>query len=320
MLLFFVMVFSAGDALAATSRSVQITLAKGWNAIHLDVQPADPAVASVFDPAKVDFVARYFTPGSQVRFLENPEEQQWNMPGWGVWYAPDRAEAFLTSLHAVDGGAAYLVHAREACVLDVTGEVRCRRLRWKTDSFNLTGLPVEGTQTPTFAQFFSGAEQKVGVRVYRLVEGAWQNVTDVTTARIRPGEAYWIYCEGNTDYQGPLDVRFSGAEGIDFGPQTHLSNVEITNKTGAPVTVEAALESSTGLPLYRAVPQPGTVTPKTSSLSAAGGVGPIAGGGTERLRLEIRPQFITGSEASGILKLSTSDGLVFRIPVRALAP
>ena len=319
-LIAFVILFAAQSAMAATARSQEITLAKGWNAICLDVQPADPAVPAVFDPAKVDFVARYFTPASEVRFLDNPAELSWNDPAWGVWYAPDRGEDFLSNLHAIDAGAAYLVHAREAHTLTVTGDVRFRRLRWKTDSFNLTGLPVEGNATITFAQFFSGAADKLGARVYRLANGAWQPVTNLTTTTLRPGEAYWIYCEGHADYQGPLDVRFSGMDGIDLGFHSNASTVELTNRSNAPFSVQATVESNSGLPLYRSVRQAGAVATQAHSLDTAGALGSIAAGATTRLQIETRREQMNAGSGSAVLKLATSNGLVLRIPVHASVP
>lgn len=305
---------------AGTTRTQQIALAEGWNAIYLDVQPVNASVAAVFDPAKVDFVARYFTPLTPVRFIENPAEQAWNTPAWGVWYAPDRAEAFLTTLHAVDGGCAYLVRARSAFTLNVTGEVRFRPLRWNMDSYNLTGLPAEGAARPTFARFFSGAAGRVGAKVFRLVEGSWQKVIDLATAEIRPGEAYWIYCEGKTNYQGPLELRFTGLDSVSFGNGSNVSVIELANRATNPFSVKASIESGEDLPLFRSVPDLENLTSRAEALVSDANLGNLSPEGVSQFRLEFRPALMTAPSGGAVLKLSTSDGIVLRVPVRATLP
>jgi hypothetical protein len=301
-------------------RTQQIELAQGWNAVWIEVSPTNDQVAAVFDPAKVDVVARYFTPETQVRFIEDPGEKAWNTPGWGVWYEPSRAEAFLTSLHAIQGNSAYLVHATQNHTLSVTGTVRFRPLRWNTDSFNLVGLPVSSSVKPTFGRFFSGAGGRVGAQVYRLVEGSWQKVSDPATTQIRAGEAYWIYCDGKTNYQGPLELRFTGADSVSLGSGSNLSVIECANRATNAFSVNASIESGGNLPLFRSVPDLANLTSKSEPLSGGSNLGNLTAGSVSRLRLELRPALMTGSEGSALLNLSTSDGIVLRVPVRVTLP
>lgn len=308
-----------GQVAADTVRTQNIALTAGWNAVWLEVDPAEGAVPAVFDPEKVDVVARYFTPQTQVRFIEDPGEKAWNAPEWGVWYAPSRAEAFLTSLHAIQGNCAYLVHATRDFTLTVTGTVRFRPLRWNTDSFNLVGLPVSGTVRPTFARFFSGAGAKVGARVYRLAQGSWQKVSNLATAEIRSGEAYWIYSEGKTNYQGPLDLRFTGLDSLNFGNGSNLCVIELANRATNSFSVTASIESGT-LPLFRSIPDLANLTSKSEALVGETSLGNLNTGGVSQFRLEFRPGLMTGTSGTALLKLSTSDGIVVRVPVRATLP
>ena len=317
-ILVFLLIAPTGHA--GTTRTQEISLVEGWNAVHLDVQPLDSRVTAVFDPAKVDFVARYFTPATGVRFIENPTEQPWNKPEWGVWHAPDRAEAFLTTLHAVDGGCAYLVHARSATTPSVTGEVRFRPLRWNADSFNLTGLPVEGAVRPTFARFFSGAAGKLGAKIYRLVEGSWQKIDNLATEQVRPGEAYWIYSEGKTTYQGPLGLQFIGTDSLTFGRGSNLSVIELSNRATNPFSVTATIESGGNLPLFRSVQDLANLVNKAEALGSGTNLGNLGADSVTQFRLEFRPGMMTGSSGAAVLKLSTSDGIVLRVPVRATLP
>lgn len=305
---------------AATTRTQVIELGPGWNAVWLEVAPVDDLVPAVFDPEKVDVVARYFTPETQVRFIESPGEQAWNAPGWGVWYAPSRAEAFLTSLHAVQGNCAYLVHAKTACTLTVTGDVRYRPLRWNTESFNLTGLPVSETVKPTFARFFSGAGGRVGAQVYRLVEGSWQKVSNPATAQIRSGEAYWIYCEGKTNYQGPLELRFTGSDSLSLGRGSNLSVIEFANRATNAFSVNASIEAGGTLPLFRSVPDLANLTSRSEPMTGGTDLGNLSAGDVSKFRLELRPALMTGAAGSALLKLSTSDGIVLRVPVQVTLP
>lgn len=305
---------------AATTRTQVIELAAGWNAIWLEVAPVDDRVSAVFDPDNVDVVARYFTPETQVRFISDPGEQAWNSPGWGVWYAPSRAEAFLTSLHAIQGNSAYLVHAKSRATLQVTGEVRYRPLRWNTDSFNLTGLPVSDTVRPTFARFFSGAGRRLGAQVYRLLDGSWQKISNLAATEVRAGEAYWIFCEGKTNYQGPLELRFTGADCVSFGEGSNLSVIEFANRATNAFSVSASIEPGGTVPLFRSVPNLANLTSKSEPMPGNASVGNLAIGEVSRFRLEYRPALMTAASGSAILKFATSDGVVLRVPVRATNP
>ncbi len=306
---------TAPDVSSGAERTQQFQLAAGWNAIYLDVDPADDDVEAVFDAQLVDAVARYFEPATPVRFIESPDEEPWNSPAWSVWYAPQRAESFLTSLHAIHGGAAYLVHAVKAGTLSITGEARLRAPRWKTDSFNLAGFPVDAAGL-TFAQYFAGAENRIGSRVYRLQNGSWQKVTNLAATQIRPGEACWVFCEGSTNYPGPLELRLTGASGIHFSARAAATTIELRNRVNAPFTVQASIEANDGLPLYRQLVDLSELTAESAPLNGVVSLGSLAPGGTTHLRLELRPEFFNGNGSSAILKLATSNGVVLRVPIR----
>lgn len=297
-------------------RVQQIALLEGWNAIWLEVDPENDAIPATFNPEKVDIVARYFTPQTQVRFIQNPGETAWNEPQWRVWYAPSRAEAFLNSLHAIHGGCAYLVHAKAACNLSVSGSPLLHRLSWNANSYNLAGLPVSGGMS--FARFFSGADGKLGGQVYRLVEGSWQKVTNLAGTEIRPGEAYWIYCEGKTNYQGPLEVKFTGADRISVSRDSSLATLDLINRGTSPLTVTASVDG--GLPLFRSVPDLANLSSNAVAITGAITLDPIAPGTAGDFRLQFRPAQDSTVSGSALLTLTTSDGSLIRVPIRATNP
>lgn len=296
-------------------RTQEFQLVAGWNAIYLDVDPANDAVAASFQSGLVDVVARYFVPKTPVRFIEDGAEEPWNTAGWSVWYAPSREESFLNSLHAVHGGAAYLVHAVQAGTLSIQGETMLRPVNWKVNSFNLTGFPVE-TAGLTFAQYFAGSGNRIGTRVYRLHNGSWQKVTNLTTTQIRPGEAYWVYCEGSTDYAGPLALQLAGLDSINFNARNGVTTIHLRNQVNAPFTVQASIEANSGLPLYHQVVNFQEFSAESALFNGTLPLGTLEPGKATTLRLELRAEFLAAAGGSAILKLAASNGVVLRVPVR----
>jgi hypothetical protein len=295
-------------------REQHFHLKVGWNAIFLEVSPIADSVGEVFGADMVDAVARYFVPNSPIRFIEDPQEEPWNTAGWSVWYAPQRAETFLNTLHAVHGGAAYLVHATKAGVLTITGTVVPMVREWKVDSFNLTGFPVDAPGM-TFAQYFAGAEGKIGTRVYRMVNGSWQKVTNLASTQIQPGAAYWIYCEGRTTYNGPLEVRMTGAARVYFDDQSSIVTIELRNRINTAFSLEASMESNDGLPLYQQVIDLTNLTSQSVPLTGRRSLGTLAPGQTTVFRLRLRRDTQTINGTAAVLKFTTSNGVVQRVPI-----
>ena len=212
-------VFLVAIILVVNSRDVQATdplrtqtlgLTKGWNAVYLEVEPADAAPEVVFKDLPVDIVAQYFPRQSSVQFITNPDEEDFNKPSWGVWYAPGRPDAFLKGLHAISGNEPYLIHATADTTWEIEGKVALPRHRWRSGSFNLKGFSVDENSPPTFAEYFAGSGGKIGERIYRLSGGNWIKVANPATTRMRAGEACWISATGTTNFQGPVEVKTYG--------------------------------------------------------------------------------------------------------------
>jgi hypothetical protein len=70
---------------------------------------------------------------------------------------------------------------------------------------------------PTFGQFFAGSAAHRHNRLYRLVDGSWKRVSDPSSESMRSGEAFWIYSDGRSDYQGPLRVDTLARQGLVLG-------------------------------------------------------------------------------------------------------
>ena len=195
-------------------RSQELALSAGWNAVFLEVEPQDTAPARVFAGLPVDKVAMLFSTPASNQFVTDPGVDLFKAGGWGVWYASDLPEAFLKSMDAIEGNAAYLVHATQAFQWRVTGEVRLARSTWKADAYNLVGFPVRASGAPTFGEFFAGSAAHRGQPIYRLVNGRWKKVLNPDAESMRSGEAFWIYCAGPSDFCGPLRVETTSSQGL----------------------------------------------------------------------------------------------------------
>lgn len=236
--------FLLGQALTVTSgaaefpqRTQEFELTQGWNAIYLEVEPAEAASEIVFAGTPIDVAARLFRSVRAVRSPIEPEDVLLDRDGWGVWYGPDRPEAFLSTLFAVHGYGAYLIHAREDFTWEITGKAFARPIKWTADSFNLVGFPVDTSAAPTFREFFAGAGAHEAQPVFRMVGGAWKEVTEPATTSMRRGEAYWVYCEGGSDYQGPFEVGLAFGDHLRFTEERDHNRLTIRNRSANPVSV-----------------------------------------------------------------------------------
>src|SRR5262249_20386346 len=149
-----------------------------------------------------------------LEFIRDPGLVRWKEDGWSVWYAPQRPDAFLSNLRAIQGNKAYLIYAERACTWNPGGYVVFQAPHWQSDSFNLVGFPVDSVSPPTFAKFFAGSKAHQELRVYRLVDERWVPVNNPGSTPMRAGEACWVYCEGGSDYQGPLAVNLAYGKGL----------------------------------------------------------------------------------------------------------
>jgi hypothetical protein len=306
-----------GSLTAESVRTQTIALEAGWNAVYLEVDPLDNEPDIVFEGTPFEIVARRFAASSTVQFICDPEERPWNEPGWGVWYAPDRPDHFLSSLHAIHGNHAYLILSRDDFLWQVTGRVQLRPYRWQAHSFNLTGFSVDPGAPPSFDTFFAGANGLIGQRIFRLVDGKWNRVTS-GTARMRSGEACWIYCEGQTSYQGPLDWNVPGIRGLDFGERTEELEVSFSNRIGIPTRIDVEWVSGE-LPLFHAQRSPETLLATGSPLPAVLSFPNVAAGDSRSLRLQVRREWMGAAAQSSLLRVTSDTGFQVWVPVQARA-
>jgi hypothetical protein len=310
-----------------SSRTQTIQLQKGWNAVFLEVYPPDPDPAIVFAATPIDLAASFYAPASSAQFMTDPGADLFRQTGWGIWHAPARVDAFLTTLHAIYGQQAYLIHAERDFTWQIRGAVIPPEVRWQADAFNFVGFSVHPQAGPTFAQFFNGSKAHRHNRIYRLVNGSWRRVTDPSAETIRAGEAFWIFCEGGSRYQGPLRVETTTRFGVFLGPGADA--LILRNHAGHPVTptLEHVANSSRPVPLSIVIQAVGGAGGEIRSISTPqteqGWTQPLPAletGGAVRVPLEARLQDMRASMHASLLKISTDLGTEIWIPVIGVRP
>ncbi len=228
-------------------RTQEIALHAGWNAVYLEVAPVAAAPAEVFAGLPVNRVATLFENPASNQFVTDPSVDLFKGRGWGVWYAPGLPEAFLKSLDTINGNRAYLVHAKSACQWRVSGQVEFAVTKWQPDAFNLVGFSVRTQGGPTFEQFFAGSKAHRGQTIYRLVDGRWKQVLQPSAESLRSGEAFWIFCKGPSDFQGPLRAETASRQGLLLGRGT--AEVIVRNECPHPLTATVRHVPGDGSPL-----------------------------------------------------------------------
>lgn len=303
-------------------RIQEIPLKAGWNAVFLEVEPADPAPAKVFAGLPVDKVATLFQSPVTNQFVTDPGVELFKGQGWGVWYAPGTPEAFLKSLDAINGNRAYLIHAKSACQWRAGGDALLPATEWRADAFNFVGFPVSATGGPTFGQFFAGSKAHKDQAIYRLAEGRWKKVLQASAEAMKSGEAFWIFCKGPSDYQGPIRVETDTRSGLILGASG--SRIVLRNETPHPLTPEVHHLAGDGpaLPLsimIRTVGDPASPIRSVPAEMPAGPwqqpLPPLETGGAVAVPFECRGGAMSRPRQTSLLKVTTDLGTETWIPV-----
>jgi hypothetical protein len=241
----------AGAVGAANIQQV-ITLQPGWNAIHVEVEPEVPQIETVFAGVPILSVWRFAPDSGGAQFVRDPAEGLENIEGWFGWFPQPRPEAFLSNLFTIDGGTAYLVRVdgQSSHQITLTGKPRFRAPQWQPNAFTLTGLPVVESNGPSFAEFFAASPAHSGQPVYRLSSsGQWQLVTTPASTVVESGRAYWIYTQGNSSFQGPLQMILDQGESLQFSAALDEIRVVLRNRSGVAGSFQIDRISTGAMPL-----------------------------------------------------------------------
>lgn len=306
----------------AITRTQTISLTAGWNAVYLEVEPLDVTPAKVFEGKPVDIAAAYFPPEASTQFVTDPGTQLFKGLGWGVWYAESRPDAFLKTLNAVYSQQAYLIHATQAFEWKVDGLAAAGKVTWQPDSFSLVGFGVKKQGAPTFTEFFAASPAHRGQPIYRLVNETWKKVVAPDAEVMRPGEAFWIFSKGGSDYQGPLTVEMVDAGGMLT--LTASGAIVLRNHTDHPVIpqMEHSALNANPVPLsinVRLLGDPANPVREVAAMKPASGwsqaMPPMEAGGRLRIPFTARTLEMTAYEQVSLLKISTDMGTELWVPV-----
>lgn len=228
-----------------------IDLQPGWNAVFVQVEPENNNLAAVFADVPVASIWRWIPTGNGARFVQDPAEGLDNIEGWFAWFPEPRPEAFLSNLFRINANTAYLIRIEGSASHQITiaGRPELLPLRWQTDAFTLTGLPVAAQNTPTFGEFFAGSAAHQNQPAYRLgSNGHWQVVNQATTA-INSGEAYWIFTQGNSQFQGRLDLVLDQGESLEYAAALDEVRFVLRNRSDLPGSFLIRRLGSNAMPL-----------------------------------------------------------------------
>jgi len=316
---------TAVQASAQALRSQSIELNSGWNAIYLEVDPSVSDPAALFEGTPVEIVASHVTSTRGAEFVRNPSAELLSSYGWSVWYEPERPDAFLSTLYRVYGGKSYLVFAVTNATLEISGTAVPERTVWTPNAYNLVGFPVESSGAPTFRQFFRGSSAHNHNNLYRLVDGTWRQVLNPDEETLRSGEAFWIYCDGRSDYPGPLQVTTRTVSGVNLSSQGG-SPVEFLNRADHPLSfsIEHIVDPAFPIPMSTPVKAMDEEAEglRTLSVHFDGGYfkqdfPPLEAGRAIQLPLTLRLQDAGPGVRHSLLKVTTDLGTITYIPVTA---
>lgn len=317
---------AVADEALGPFRTQTIQLDAGWNAVYLEVEPRKGAPNELFAGTPIEIAAAYNRPITSMQFIDSPSKVLPDRKGWNVWYAPDRDDALLSNLGAIQAHHSYLVFTEQAYTWSIEGTPYFDAPRWHPNAFSLVGFPINAAEQPTIANFFAGAKAHAPLKIYRMTNGQWNLITQPAQVLMKPGAAYWVHSEGSSKFRGPLEVSFPGSAsgGVIFSETSDTSQVEIRNASPFPQTLTLTLDGGTTglLPLSYVVnildgpdqPIERASIPFQQGLE----IGPLEAGAAFILELEVTREAVTSPVLSSTLTLATDAGARVEIPLISL--
>lgn len=305
---------------SAQNTAQNLPLRPGWNAIHLEVEPANADPSEVFRGLPIESVWTYASKVTAVDFIQDPNEPIWNRSSWRMWVPTNRIESFNNNLFKILGNRPYLINVTGAApaTLSVSGRPAFRPLAWVPEAYNLRGFAIDPTKRPSFQSFFQSSPAHYDAaatqlqKIYRLNSlGQWQIVGP--NELMEAGVAYWVFTRGGSDYVGPLDVRVQFGDGLDFGGSLTEQSFTLENLSSTPKTVDVVDLSGGPNPL--AVPLAGiNGTAAWTNFPPSYQVA-LAAGEKAEVRISLQRQRMTSTTVAKILGITDRQGTLIRVPV-----
>lgn len=311
----------ATGAWAASYEQV-IELKPGWNAIHVEVSPDVANIEQVFAGLPIASVWRWLPDDRPVAFIRNPDEQLLTVDGWYGYFPPERPESILSNLFTITANQAYLVRVTgsQPVTLRISGKPSLRGQRWRSNDFQFTGFPVDPDNEPTFGSWFSGSGAHEGQSIFELNgQGEWEEITQPHVRRIRSGQAYWVFTQGRSTWQGPMAVELEFGDRLDFGSGLVRDRMTVRNRSGLGNQLRIrSLASDQPVPLSIQQTDPDTGEIFWPHLPQVANI-PLPVDESVIVRLGVRRADLFSNSASQILELTNGFGARQLIEVSALA-
>lgn len=236
-----------------------LTLAAGWNSVHLTVQPTPSDCDTVFGSnPRIISVRRWAPPPIEaVQYDETTGAILPQSGSWLTWFPTNSTNRALLNLAEVSGAAAYLIEVSSggSTALNLQGHPLALSYEWQPGSHHFVGMPVYSPAV-SFTTFFAAAGNKIlvdyqaGGEIYTVTSsGASQRIFTPNTTTLAPGTAYWIKAQQHSTYGGPIEVKLESPAGwIDFGRRLVPQYVEVRNVTAATRGVKLAILPSGAAP------------------------------------------------------------------------
>lgn len=312
-------------ARATPTTTQSVTLNPGWNAIHLEVVPANPDLGAVFAGVPVDSVWAYGNNLGQPDFVAEVTETALAKAGWFSWVPTNRVDAFQNNLFQVQVNRSYLVKftGATAATLTLSGRPTTRPRAWLPDSYNFRGLSVDPAVPPTFLSFFRpstahySAKSGLGA-MYRLdPAGVWQRI--LATDLVLRGEAYWIWCQGGSDFVAPFVAVPVFGDGVEMDASTDVVELELKNLGTAALNATVRdLGAPTPNPLsYAQLLADSTLT---WPVLPAPWVRSVPAGTVQNERLAVRRASMTADRFETVLEITDGLGSRHLLPVAITRP
>lgn len=221
------------QAVVGRSTTFTITLKPGWTAVYLPIQPEASDLAHVLEGIPVRSVWSW-SQQSQVPSPPNATDLEPGQADWLAYFPPTSESSSHTNLFVLNGGRGYLIELNGDQAVDwvVSGQPVLPSSEWLADSYNLVGFHVDPNAPPTFKSFFTSAKAHSNQKVFRLAPaGQWQEITNLSAEQVRPGQAYWVYSKGPSDYSGPLQITLEQGKVLDFGKVLSEQTLRIRNRS-----------------------------------------------------------------------------------------
>ena len=210
-----------------------IALNPGWNAVHIDIDPLPQDCGEIFAGVPIESVWAWNRSFRSVQFLQNPDELLPTQPEWRTFFPAGHPQAFLNNLFTLRAGHTYLIKLADnatAVELKLTGRAVPPSHEWYPDSYSLVGFPVSDGAALTFSEYFAASAAHKPLKIYTLArDGTWQRIAEPATTAIERGRAYWVWCDGPSDYAGPIVVALDGKQAVEFGSGSNNDEVQLRN-------------------------------------------------------------------------------------------